>query len=257
MANNKAKKRVLGVAVRPPKVRVSVPVFTSTGGRRMAMKTITPRQSEQMRVDTQKELQDQYAGMCPPAVDKRMLMVVHLPSALSAESRRAFNELRDIADPTNSTPEDTWDDVGPADLNDLEDALNGEGLMESAGGGEFRDTLEQAIRREREQSAKKKKYVKFCFSLRGNALVGNALNSVFFRRSDHRKRRRRIARQANAFAGQMDALVDAYIEWGASVNSSLNKDVPVPDPKDVEKSYFIVVIDVFRAYDTISCSRRH
>lgn len=67
----------------------------------------------------------------------------------------AFNKLRDIAEPEH---EDQWQDIGPAGLNDLEDALNGngEGLMESAGGGEFRDTLEDAMRRERERERKRK-----------------------------------------------------------------------------------------------------
>lgn len=66
----------------------------------------------------------------------------------------AFNKLRDIPDPE---PEDQWQDMGRAGLDDLEDALNGdgEGLMESAGGGEFRDSLEDAMRREREHEREK------------------------------------------------------------------------------------------------------
>lgn len=50
---------------------------------------------------------------------------------------------------------------------------------------------------------------------------------------DRRKRRRRVELVANGFAGQIDAMTDAYMEWSAKIQGSLNKDPPVPDVQTV------------------------
>ncbi|KAJ7713931.1 hypothetical protein B0H16DRAFT_1742958 [Mycena metata] len=48
----------------------------------------------------------------------------------------------------------------------------------------------------------------------------------------------------------MDAITDAYIEWGSKMKGELDKDVPQPELNKVQKNYFIIVVDVFRTYTT-------
>lgn len=165
--------------------------------------------------------------------------------ALPTAGRLAFNKLRDIPEPED---EDQWQDMGAAGLNDLEDALNGdgEGLMESAGGGEFRDTLEDVMRRERERERERERKRRLAISLRFLEMLSTYLRQY----PDRRKRRRRVALQANGFEGQIDAMTDSYIEWGAKVKGSFDKDVAAAKLQEVQKHFFIIVVDVFRAYES-------
>ncbi|KAJ7778903.1 hypothetical protein B0H16DRAFT_1448452 [Mycena metata] len=191
----KGKAAIIGrVNARPARVRVSTARYTDNGGRIVESQSVKVGSSEKHRAAAEKEMQEQY-------------------EALSADRRRAFNEVRDIADPTQMGESwDGWDDAGGDELWDLEDALNGDGMMESGAGGEFRDTLEEAIRREQEGTKTK------------------------------------IAKQAEAFQAQMDAITDAYIEWGSKMKGELDKDVPRPELNKVQKDYFITVVDIFRTY---------
>ncbi|KAJ7042225.1 hypothetical protein C8F04DRAFT_1252201 [Mycena alexandri] len=199
-------KKKRGVMVRPRQVRVSVPVQTQSGGSRSRIRTITPNLSAKLRDEAQKTLTEHY-------------------NALPAEGRLAFNKLRDIPDPVPTVQaEDDWDDLGPAGLDDLQDALNGDGLMESGAGGEFRDTLEEVMRREREQAQKKKRY------------------------PNTRNRRRRVEQLANLFEGQLEAMTNSYVSWSLAIRGSLDKEPPNPDPKEVQKEFLIIVVDVFRTY---------
>ncbi|KAJ7036452.1 hypothetical protein C8F04DRAFT_1255573 [Mycena alexandri] len=199
-------KKKRGVVVRPQQVRVSVPVQTQSGGSRSRMGTITPNLSAKLRDEAQKTLTEQY-------------------NALPAAGRLAFNKLQDVPDPVPPVQaEDDWDNLGPAGLEDLQDALNGDGLMESGAGGEFRDTLEEVMRRERERAQKKKRY------------------------PDTRNRRRRVEQLANLFEGQLEAMTNSYISWSLSIQGSLDKEPPNPDPKEVQKEFMIIVVDVFRVY---------
>ncbi|KAJ7716709.1 hypothetical protein B0H16DRAFT_1476554 [Mycena metata] len=165
----KGKAAIIGrVNARPAHVHVSTARYTDNGGRIIESQSVKARQLcdtvtrrakvgglEKHRAAAEKEMQEQY-------------------EALSADRRRAFNEVRDIADPTQMGESwDGWDNAGGDELQDLEDMLNGDGMMESGVGGEFRDTLEEAIHREQE---------------------GTKTKCV-----DQHKRRQRIAKRAEAF----------------------------------------------------------
>ncbi|KAJ7728633.1 hypothetical protein B0H16DRAFT_1330810 [Mycena metata] len=116
--------------------------------------------------------------------------------------------------------------------------------MESAGGGEFRDTLEEVIRREREREQTQKK--KFGLVFRVSPFLTNPVE--LRRYPDYRKRRRRVQEQVNAFEAQMDAITNSYMAWSTAVMGSFDKERPQPPVDEVKKSFFIVVIDVFRTY---------
>jgi hypothetical protein len=74
---------------------------------------------------------------------------------LTAAAHRAFNDVRDIADPTNEDPLQ-WEDVPDGPYADIDAAMNGrDGFVASGAGGELRDTLEDAIRGERDTRGKK------------------------------------------------------------------------------------------------------
>lgn len=61
---------------------------------------------------------------------------------------------------------------------------------------------------------------------------------------DLRKRRDRIAKQAHAFAGQMDMITDTYVEWGRGDRLDWQ---PPPVPEENVKKYItITVVDIFR-----------
>lgn len=245
-------KKKRGIAARPPRVRVTVPVQTANGGSRPSTRTLTTRTSTQMRDEAQKSLLEHYNGTlgCPllPVDDQ-----LTVKPALPAEGRLAFNKLRDIPDPEPPVQaQDDWDDLGHAGLDDLEDALNGNGMMESAGGGEFRDTLEEVIRREREREQTQKK--KFGLVFRVSPLLTNPVE--LRRYPDYRKRRRRVEEQVNAFEAQMDAITNSYMAWSTAVMGSFDKERPQPPVDEVKRSFFVVVIDVFRAYGYDAQERR-
>ncbi|KAJ7779647.1 hypothetical protein B0H16DRAFT_1710918 [Mycena metata] len=75
---------------------------------------------------------------------------------------------------------------------------------------------------------------------------GGHSSGTKIKRADQRKRRQRIGRQAEAFQAQMDTITDVYVEWGSKMNGALDNDVPRPELKEVQKDYFIIVVNVFR-----------
>ncbi|KAJ7017225.1 hypothetical protein C8F04DRAFT_1279801 [Mycena alexandri] len=62
---------------------------------------------------------------------------------------------------------------------------------------------------------------------------------------DLRKRRDRIAKQAYAFAGQMDDITDAYIKWGQQVADNLDRHPPPVPEAEVKKHIAVTVVDIF------------
>ncbi|KAJ7936025.1 hypothetical protein B0H13DRAFT_1853726 [Mycena leptocephala] len=134
MANGK--KKGLGIPVCPPHVRSSMSMFTNTGARHQLLTSVKPQASQVTRDQAQKEMQDQY-------------------EVLTATARHAFNDVRDIADPTNDTDPMDWEDVPGAPEDDVDAAMNGRDGFMASGAGELRDTLEDAICGERETQNKK------------------------------------------------------------------------------------------------------
>ncbi|KAJ7022500.1 hypothetical protein C8F04DRAFT_1194493 [Mycena alexandri] len=65
---------------------------------------------------------------------------------------------------------------------------------------------------------------------------------------DLRKRRDRIAKQAYAFAGQMDDITDAYIKWGQQVADNLDRHPPPVPEAEVKKHIAVTVVDIFGTY---------
>ncbi|KAJ7022152.1 hypothetical protein C8F04DRAFT_1272872 [Mycena alexandri] len=198
--NGKKKTKSLGIRARPPVVRTSGIVYTANGGRLSRVQTLTPALAHKARAEAQQDLRETYA-------------------ALPAAGRAALNRLWDFADEPGEWTEE------PMEPNDLQNVLAGaDGFMESGAGGEFRDTLEAAMRVERERMNNKK------------------------RKPDLRKRRDAIARQVEGFEPQMDAITDAYIEWSREVGDNLDHTLADPPAKDVEKYYEMVVVDIYRTY---------
>jgi hypothetical protein len=77
------------------------------------------------------------------------------PSVLTTAARQAYNDVHDIADPANEDSLE-WEDVPDGPNDDIDAAMNGrDGFMASGAGGELRDTLEDAIRGDRETQNKK------------------------------------------------------------------------------------------------------
>ncbi|KAJ7861333.1 hypothetical protein B0H13DRAFT_2282463 [Mycena leptocephala] len=198
---NSTKKKGLGVRARPPRVRSSTNVFTDSGARRQLLTSVKPKASQVIRDRAQKEMQEQY-------------------DVLTAAARRAFNDVRDIADPTNEDPLQ-WEDVADGPNDDIDTAMNVcDGFVASGAGGELRDTLEDAIHGERDTRGKK-------------------------RAQDRRMHRDMIAKQVHAFAPQMPAIIDAYVEWGLQVGDNMEAALPLPATPLVEKLYEITLVDVF------------
>jgi hypothetical protein len=99
-------------------------------------------------------MQDQYEGEYN--LPERNSGYSWCPLVLTATARQVFNDVRDIADPTNDTDPMDWEDVPGAPEDDVDAAMNGrDGFMASGAGGELRDTVEDAIRGERETQNKK------------------------------------------------------------------------------------------------------
>ncbi|KAJ7912928.1 hypothetical protein B0H13DRAFT_2326850 [Mycena leptocephala] len=102
---NSTRKKGLGVRARPPRVRSSTNVFTDNGARRQLLTSVKPKASQVIRDRAQKEMQEHY-------------------DVLTAAAHRAFNDVRDIADPTNEDPLQ-WEDVPDGPNDDIDAAMNG------------------------------------------------------------------------------------------------------------------------------------
>ncbi|KAJ7893241.1 hypothetical protein B0H13DRAFT_1886386 [Mycena leptocephala] len=200
------KKKGLGVRARPSRVRSSTNAFTDNGARRQLLKSVNTQASQVNRDRAQKDMQEQY-------------------EVLTTAARQAYNDVRDIADSANEDSLE-WEDVPDGPNDDIDAAMNGrDGFMASGAGGELRDTLEDAIREDRETQNKK-------------------------RAQDRRKRRDIIAKQVHAFAPQMSAIIDAYVEWGLQVGDNLEGALPPLAMPLVEKFYDITLVDIF----SMSCT---
>jgi hypothetical protein len=63
---NSTRKKGLGVCARPPRVRSSTNVFTDNGARRQLLTSVKPKASQVIRDQAQKEMQENYDGVCLP-----------------------------------------------------------------------------------------------------------------------------------------------------------------------------------------------
>ncbi|KAJ7724669.1 hypothetical protein B0H16DRAFT_1895413 [Mycena metata] len=189
------------IKVRPPVVRIGGSGPGPYGVRHREVQNVTSTVAERARREEQRKLQAQY-------------------DALNDADRLRFNKVRDQADPEMPWNDPDGDEV-QADGGGAT-RWGAEGLGMSGAGGEFRDTLEAAMRKERETAKKK-------------------------RAPDRRIRRDRTKKQVEAFAAQMEAIADAYLKWSHLVGDTL--DGPIPSTKEKsDGTCTLTVVDIFDSF---------